>query len=212
MNNELRNIIIGISETPTGNFIQTVLRFLRESKNASRKTEKSEFFSKTDEVEFLKEFAHRNQFWHNEINPEKYIGEGAEQKVYLEENGLFVIKTNDSIFYETWNDYFISLLIHNYLFPTTSYQLLGFSENADKTEFYSVVKQPFIESTSSTDLFQLKLFLEKNGFQHKKNNDFFNLELGIILEDLHDENVLTNQDVFFIIDSAIYLINPSEAE
>jgi Serine/Threonine/Tyrosine Kinase found in polyvalent proteins len=56
----------------------------------------------------------------------------------------------------------------------------------------------------------LKLFLEKNGFQHKKNNDYFNSELGIILEDLHDENVLTNQDVFFIIDSAIYLMDSSE--
>jgi hypothetical protein len=210
MSDELRNIIIGISETSTGHSIQTVLRFLRESKNASRKIEESEFFSKTDEVKFLRDFAERNQFWYTEIKQETYIGEGAEQKVYLEESGLFVIKTNDSIFYETWNDYFISLLIHNYLFPTTAYQLIGFSENTDKTEFYAVVKQRFIESTSPTDLSLLKLFLEKNGFQHKKNNDYFNIELGIILEDLHDENVLTNQDVFFIIDSAIYLINSSE--
>jgi hypothetical protein len=140
MSNELRNIIIGISETSTGHSIQTILRFLRESKNASRKTEKAEFFSKTNEVEFLKDFANKNLFWYNEIKQETYIGEGAEQKVYLEENGLFVIKTNDSIFYETWNDYFISLLIHNYLFPTTAYQLIGFFENTDKTEFYAVVK------------------------------------------------------------------------
>jgi hypothetical protein len=212
MDNELRNIIIGISETSTGHSIQTVLSFLRESKNASRETEKSEFFSKTDEVKFLIDFANSNQFWCNEVNENTYIGEGAEQKVYLEESGLFVLKTNDSIFYETWNDYFISLLINNYLFPTTAYQLLGFFENPDKTAFYSVVRQPFIESTSPTDLSFLKLFLEKNGFQHKKNNDYFNPELGIILEDLHDENVLTNQGVFFIIDSAIYLMNSIEIE
>jgi Serine/Threonine/Tyrosine Kinase found in polyvalent proteins len=212
MNDELRNIIIGISETSTGHSIQTVLRFLRESKTTSRETEKSEFFTKTDEVELLKDFADRNQFWYHEIKEDTYIGEGAEQKVYLEENGLFVIKTNDSIFYETWKDYFISLLIHNYLFPTTAYQLLGFFENTDKTTFYSVVKQPFIESTSPTDLSLLKLFLEKNGFQYKKNNDYFNPELGIILEDLHDENVLTNQGVFFIIDSAIYLMDSLEIE
>jgi len=207
MNDELRNIILGISETSTGHSIQTVLCFLRKSETTSREIEKSEFFSKTNEVKWLREYANNNQFWHNEIKEDTYIGEGAEQKVYLEENGLFVIKTNDSIFYETWNDYFVSLLIHNYLFPTTAYQLLGFFENMNKTEFYSVVKQPFIESTSPTDLPLLKLFLEKNGFQHKKNNDYFNPELGIILEDLHDENVLTNQTVFFIIDSAIYLMN-----
>ena len=89
---------------------------------------------------------------------------------------------------------------------------MGFFENTTKTDFYSVVKQPFIESTSSTDLSLLKLFLEKNGFQHKKNNDYFNPELGIILEDLHDENVLTNQGIFFIIDSAIYLMDSFEIE
>ena len=210
MHDELRNIILGIGKASTGHSIQTVLSFLRKSKTTSREIEKSEFFSKKDEIKLLIEFANNNQFWHNEINQNTYIGEGAEQKVYLEDNGVFVIKTNDSIFYETWNDYFISLLIHNYLFPTTAYQLLGFFENMDKTEFYSVVRQPFIESTSPTDLSLLKLFLEKNGFQHKKNNDYFNPELSIILEDLHDENVLTNQGVFFIIDSAIYLINSLE--
>ena len=212
MNDELRNIIIGIGETSTGHSIQTVLRHLRKSKNASRETEKSQLFSKTDEVEYLNDFANKIQFWYNEINEKTYIGEGAEQKVYLGENGLFVIKINDSIFYETWNDYFISLLVHNYLFPSTAYQLLGFAENIDKTVFSSVVKQPFIESTSPTDLSLLKLFLEKNGFQNKKNNDYFNNELSIILEDLHDENVLTNQGVFFIIDSAIYLMDSFEIE
>lgn len=210
MNNELRNIILGISKNSAGHSIQTVLDFLRKGKTTSREIEKSEFFSKTSEIKLLREFANNNQFWHTEIKQDTYIGEGAEQKVYLEESGRFVIKTNDSIFYITWNDYFTNLLIHNYLFPTTAYQLLGFFENRDKTEFYSVVKQPFIESTSPTDLSLLKLFLKKNGFQHKKNNDYFNPELGIILEDLHDENVLTNQGVFFIIDSAIYLMDTFE--
>jgi hypothetical protein len=37
----------------------------------------------------------------------------------------------------------------------------------------------------------VKSFLIANGFQHKKNNDYFHLEMSIILEDLHDENVLT---------------------
>jgi hypothetical protein len=33
---------------------------------------------------------------------------------------------------------------------------------------YSVVQQPFIESTEPTDLGKLRLFLEKNGFKHKQ--------------------------------------------
>jgi hypothetical protein len=78
MSNELRNIIIGISETSTGHSIQKVLRFLRESKATGRKTEKSKLFSKTDEVKFLKDFANKNKFWFSEINENVYIGEGAE--------------------------------------------------------------------------------------------------------------------------------------
>jgi Serine/Threonine/Tyrosine Kinase found in polyvalent proteins len=57
-----------------------------------------------------------------------YIGEGAEQRVFLNDDGKSVTKQNDTIFYETWEDYLISLLIHNFLFPATAYQLLGFQE------------------------------------------------------------------------------------
>jgi hypothetical protein len=42
-----------------------------------------------------------------------------------------------------------------------------------------------------TDLNLVERFMHSNGFQKVRNNDYFNPELGIILEDLHDENVLT---------------------
>ena len=98
------------------------------------------------------------------------------------------------------------MLIHNYLFPITSYQFVGFLQNDDG--LFAVVKQTFVASTEATDLQLFRKFLEQNSFIHKKNNDYFSPELGIILEDLHDENVLTNQGVFFVIDSAIYLLEP----
>ena len=52
---------------------------------------------------------------------------------------------------------------------------------------------------------QVKEFLDKNGFLLKKNNDYFSPDLGLILEDLHDENVLTNNGVPFFIDTVFYL-------
>lgn len=97
----------------------------------------------------------------------------------------------------------MSLLIHNILFPSTQYELLGFYLKSNV--FYAVVKQTFIESTEPTDLNEVKKFLERNGFKHKKNNDYYHPEWGIILEDLHDENVLTNRGVFFFVDTVIYL-------
>jgi len=55
-----------------------------------------------------------------------------------------------------------------------------------------------------TDLNKVKVFLESNGFINNRNNDYINLELGIILEDLHDENVLTKDDVLYFIDTVFY--------
>jgi hypothetical protein len=48
-------------------------------------------------------------------------------------------------------------------------------------------------------------FLIANGFINKKNNDFYHLELGLVLEDLHDENVLTKDGFLFFVDTVIYL-------
>ena len=47
--------------------------------------------------------------------------------------------------------------------------------------------------------------MESNGFHNIRNNDYKNNELGIIIEDLHDENVLTNHGVLYFIDTVFYL-------
>lgn len=60
---------------------------------------------------------------------------------------------------------------------------------------YAVVLQSYIAITESTDLKKVKEFLISNGFLNTRNNDYFNPDLGIILEDLHDENVLTSQGI-----------------
>ncbi|SOD13206.1 hypothetical protein SAMN06297358_1062 [Pedobacter xixiisoli] len=70
---------------------------------------------------------------------------------------------------------------------------------------YAVVQQSFVTITTITDLHLVKAFLAQNGFSNTRNNDYFNTELGIILEDLHDENVLTNNGFLFFIDTVFYL-------
>jgi len=37
------------------------------------------------------------------------------------------------------------------------------------------------------------------------NNDYYNSSLGIILEDLHDENVITQKGVLYFIDTVFYI-------
>ena len=70
---------------------------------------------------------------------------------------------------------------------------------------YPVVEQPFVKATDKTDLDKVRTFLENNGFTNIRNNDYQNDYLGIILEDLHDENVLTQDGVHYFIDTVFYI-------
>ena len=45
----------------------------------------------------------------------------------------------------------------------------------------------------------------QNGFQNNRNNDYINPQMGVIIEDLHDENVLTQDGLLQFIDTVIYL-------
>ncbi len=70
---------------------------------------------------------------------------------------------------------------------------------------YAVVKQAFVIITAKTDLNEVRGFLTQNGFNKTKNNDYLNPDLGIILEDLHDENVLTKNEMLYFIDTVFFI-------
>ena len=159
---------------------------------------------KEEETKSLIECAEDNNLWVDNINIDLYVSQGAEQKVYLKD-GTSVFKLNDSIYYASQIDYFHNLLLLNLFFPDTAYQLLGFYKDLDV--FYAVVEQPFVKANEKTDLNMVKAFLENNGFMNKKNHDYYNQELGLILEDLHDENVLTQNGMLYFIDTVFYIVS-----
>jgi hypothetical protein len=199
---ELQNIISGISNKKPGNLIQTVAHQLNSGKKQSVAIKKHKL-SKQQEEEILTVIADTENLWVKNIDENSFLAEGAEQKVYLCTDGKNVLKLNDSIFYVSWLDYFLSLQLHNYFFPATNYKLIGFTKK--EATLFAVVKQPYIEIDAATNLEHVKLFLENNGFMWKRNNDYFHPEYGIILEDLHDENVLTKSAILFFIDSVFYV-------
>ncbi|WP_222867678.1 putative polyvalent protein kinase domain-containing protein [Sphingobacterium phlebotomi] len=47
--------------------------------------------------------------------------------------------------------------------------------------------------------------MEYNTFTNIRNNDYESKQHGIILEDLHDENVLFRAGVFYFFDTVFYL-------
>ena len=198
---ELHNILSGKSEVRFGAIIQTIAGYLKNGETTSGTIE-SEKHLKSEETERLKKYITKNNLWIEDINLSQYVSEGAEQKVYLKDSEN-VLKLNDSIYYTSWKDYFYNLLLHNYFFPDTAYQLIGFTK--DNEFLYSVVQQSYVAITENTDLNKVKIFLTQNGFENNRNNDYINSELGIILEDLHDENVLTRNEILYFIDTVFYL-------
>ena len=198
---ELHNIISGKSQVRFGAIIQSIANYLKDGETSSSKIENKKHF-KSEETKRLEIYINDKNLWVEEIDFSQYVSEGAEQKVYLKDTE-FVLKLNDSIYYASWKDYLYNLLLHNYFFTDTAYELIGFIKNDNVV--YSVVKQSYVAITNTTDLQQVKLFLTQNGFENNRNNDYFNSELGIILEDLHDENVLTRNDVLYFIDTVFYL-------
>lgn len=199
---ELRNIIQGNGQTGNEGLIKKTQVYLGGNEIPSFQNSKIQHLKSEEERCLISYIKANNLFYDETIRQENYIGEGAEQKVY-KLNEEFLIKLNDTIFYEFWRDYFNSLLIHNYFFKSTQYELLGFKLIEEK--LFSVVKQKFIASTEAVDLSLIKKFLEYNEFSNIRNNDYQNKKLGLIFEDLHDENVISQNGILFFIDTIFYL-------
>ena len=198
---ELHNVLSGKSKVRFGTIIQAIAGYLSDGEKTGPNVEVQKHF-KEQETKRLVLYISQHNLWIDKIDLSQYVSEGAEQKVYLRD-GEHVLKLNDAIYYNSWKDYFYNLLLHNYFFSDTAYNLLGFT--MDGETLYAVVQQNYVSITASTDLKQVKDFLTKNGFENNRNNDYFNPHLGIILEDLHDENVLTKEDVLYFIDTVFYL-------
>lgn len=159
--------------------------------------------NKAQETEQIIAFAQRNDWIYNTVDEKDFVSSGAEQKVYIKSK-RHVVKLNDAIYYASWEDYFHNLLLHNFFFSDTAYKLIGF-HLTEESGCYAVVQQPFVEADDMTELNDVKDFLTANGFQNTRNHDYYHSELGIILEDLHDENVLTKQGVLYFIDTVFYV-------
>ena len=206
MKDDIQHILFGTSRVKYNHLIQTVCSYLKRSQGSSSMVENYQQH-KEEETKRLIQFVNNHNLWLDNINIDLYVSQGAEQKVYLKD-GSTVLKLNDAIYYASWIDYFHNLLLNNLFFPDTAYQLLGFYN--DQEVLHAVVEQPFVKATEKTDLNLVKVFLENNGFRNTKNHDYYNEELCLILEDLHDENVLTRNGMLYFIDTVFYIISPKK--
>jgi hypothetical protein len=119
-----------------------------------------------------------------------------------------LLKINDGVYYATWLEFFNSLVLHNLIFPNTAYTFIGFVP-IDQV-LHAVLKQRFVASDAQAELPDIRAFLQFNGFEPEIRHDYRHKELGLLLEDMHDENVLVQSETLFFIDSVFYLIGTAE--
>ncbi len=202
---ELQDVLSGTNQVVNGSLIQTTASYIRRSQKSSEESRR--VYTERQE-EKLVEFINNNNLWYS-IPLGNYFARGVEQNVYLDASGEFVLKANTCFSYDyNWSKYLDSLLIHNYLFPQTSYELLGFSRS-EKGSLVSIVKQHYVKDTSPTDIEDVEKFLSDKGFirTHPSFNMYQNNELGVVLGDLHIGNVLTKDKILYFIDSVIFIID-----
>jgi hypothetical protein len=171
-------------------------------------TVKSEFQSKSilkeKQAGFLKADAEETDTWLDFVPAgSQYLTRGGESLVYFSPDKKHVIKCNDARYYATWTEYFNSLAIHNLLFPATEYVLLGFTSIGE--QLFAVLEQRYVQG-GQADLTDIRELLTFNGFENIKRQDYYNSEFGLLLEDMHDENVIARDSHLFFIDTVFYIM------
>ena len=204
---KLQNVVNGTRFAGPADNCATVRNLLVESFGTGS-TVKSEFESraivKEKQASFLKAWAKETGIWlENLPTGSQYLTKGGESKIYLAPDRLNVIKVNDAIYYATWDEYLNSLLLHNLLFPNTAYALIGFAELDNGLS--ALLQQPFIEGEQA-GLDDIRELLSYNGFENTKRQDYYNDEFGLVLEDMHDENVIAKDNLLFFIDTVFYIM------
>jgi len=131
---------------------------------------------------------------------------GSESTIHLNGDG-YVTKVNNLSFYgqEDGNllDFFDRIAIHNHLFPTTKYTLVGFTN--DLGGLMAIVRQPFIANAVPTHFNDTTPYMHKLGFKGAYGTYYND---NYIVRDLHQDNILTGEDgLLYVIDPAIRLNN-----
>ncbi|MES2997680.1 MAG: phosphoribosylformylglycinamidine synthase subunit PurQ [Verrucomicrobiota bacterium] len=143
---------------------------------------------------------------------------GAEHRVCPALDGRTFIKANDGVYHSHWLQFFERLAYHRLLFPDTAYTFLGFIDG--ETGINAVVSQPSARAWRDEEdnpvgatRQQVESYMTSIGAYRYRNDDYYLPAEDILIEDLHDENVLlgTDGETLRFIDPVIYRRPPGHA-
>lgn len=132
---------------------------------------------------------------------------GQENDVYLSGNRVF--KRNNLCFHLSYADFFDRLALHFLLFPGASLRFEGFV--ARQVGLWPVMSQPAVRARRGATRVEVGVFMQRLGFLRVRGDDYRHPE-GILVEDLHDENVFIDENnQVVVIDPVIYLVGTKPA-
>lgn len=205
---DLQSILRGDIEGKDGATIQAALEYYRAEKRASTEGS-SERRSETFEEFATREFQYEEGLeLLTDLFQERFIAKGEESRVYEATDPAKVIKLNNQGRYSNTKEFLESLLIHNYLFPDSSYKLLGFVYH-NNTE-YAAVEQVYVDDKELVKVSESEIaqYMKERGFEPsgKRADDiysYYNKDLGVHVNDLHKGNVLKSGNHLYVIDDVI---------
>jgi phosphoribosylformylglycinamidine (FGAM) synthase-like enzyme/phosphoribosylformylglycinamidine (FGAM) synthase-like amidotransferase family enzyme len=136
---------------------------------------------------------------------------GAEQKVFPESDGLHFIKANNGSYHGHWLQFFERLHWHGILFPDAAYTFIGFIDDDDSLAV--IIRQQTVPALISADgnpigasRALVEAHMARLGAFRFRNDDYYLPAQDLLIEDLHDENVIlgTDGETLRFIDPVIY--------
>lgn len=133
---------------------------------------------------------------------------GAEHQVYYDQDsGRWFKRLYLGVNSSTLGDYLIRMRLHNVIFPETAYRLEGFTINPKNKEIAPVVSQPHVDvdmtrppvsKQETNDLMAILGFapvqLIHDGILDDGYFAYLHPLTGVLIHDLHDENVIRLPD------------------
>jgi hypothetical protein len=123
---------------------------------------------------------------------------GSEHDVYPDRSNSTWMKRNNLSHHGNYLEFFHRLLLHNWLFPDTELTFKGFVEH--DSQFLPIVSQEDIPALRGATQDETDELMKHLGFtpirliDPARQDDYFNAQAGIEVNDLHDENVLIRPD------------------
>ena len=125
-----------------------------------------------------------------ELGPK--IAQGAEAKVYYREGDTSVVKERASI-YSTTQKALDAIVLHNYLFPETAMNVVGFTRDCDGL-FRIILTQPYVNCLRLATKKEIDDMVASKGFHDNWNGQGVNyISDRLALEDMHPANVFIDK-------------------